>query len=120
MARSRTDAANATAVAVRNGRTHIKNIRVEQRASAAPQLFLQVFNTNAPTVGTTAPEVVVPVPAGQANMDLVTLDLPLMAKRGGLELGTGFAYAVTTTHDGLTAPTAGQEPTVIIDYEPLG
>lgn len=120
MARSRTDAANATAVVVRNGRTHIKNIRVEQRASAAPRLFLQIFNTNAPTVGTTAPEMAIPVPAGQANMDAAVLDVPFGAKRGGLELSTGFSYAVTTTPTNAVAPTAGQEPTVIIDYEPLG
>ena len=120
MARTRTDAANATAVAVRNGRVHIKNIRMEQRAAAAPRLFLQIFNTNAPTVGTTAPEVAIPVPAGQSNMDMQTLDIIVGAKRGGLELSTGFAYAVTTTPTNAVAPTAGQEPTIIIDYEPVG
>lgn len=118
--RSRTDAANATAVQVRTGRTHIKNVRVEQRKITAPRLFLQIFNVLNPTVGTTAPEMVIPIPAGQANMDLAVLDVPLAAKRGGLELGTGFAYAVTTTHDGSTNPTAGDEPVVIVDYEPLG
>lgn len=120
MAKSVTNAANATAVAVRSGRTHLKNIRLTQRTGAAPRLFLQVFNTNAPTVGTTAPEAVFPVPAGDSNLDCTMLDMPLMGKRGGLELGTGFAYAVTTTPSNAVAPTAGQEPKVEIDYEPLG
>lgn len=120
MARSRTAAQNATATAVRTGRTHLRNVRVRQRTTDAPRLFLQIFNAASPTVGTTAPEIVLPVPAGSANMDSQGYDYPMQGPRGGVELGTALAYAVTTTHDGNTAPDAGDEPEVIIDYEPLG
>ena len=117
---SRTPAANATAVAVRNGRTLLKSVKIEQRTGAAPVLYLQIFNTNAPTVGTTAPVEVIQVPAGDAALQLKTKKVAYQADFGGFDLGTGFAYAVTTTHDGLTAPTAGQEPLVEIHYEHLG
>lgn len=117
---SRTAAQTATATVVRNGAVLLKNIKVEQRAVAAPRLFLQIFNTNAPTVGTTAPELVIPVAAGNANKDSTRNELRAHGEHGGLLLGTGCAYAVTTTHDGNTAPTAGQEPTVTIDYEHVG
>lgn len=117
---SRTAAQNATATVVRNGAVLLKNIRVEQRAASAPRLFLQLFNTNAPTVGTTAPELVVPVAAGSANKDSARTEFRVQGEHGGVLLGTGCAYAVTTTHDGSTAPTAGQEPTVILDYEHVG
>ena len=117
---SRTPAQNATATVVRNGRTILKNVEVRQRLAAAPRLFLQIFNTNAPTVGTTAPEIVIPVPAGDANITLNRNKVEFQADKGGLDLGTGFSYAVTTTHDGSTNPTATHEPEVIIHYEQLG
>lgn len=117
---SRTDAQNATATQVRSGATLLKGFKVEQRTTDAPRLFLQVYNTNSPTVGTTAPEVVVPVPAGSANFDSARLGGQLQGNGGGLYLSTGLAYAVTTTHDGLTAPDAGDEPVVMLDYEQLG
>lgn len=118
--RSRTEAANATAVAVRNGRTLLKSVRVEQRTTDAPALKLQIFNTNAPTVGTTAPFMVVPVPAGSALLMISFHKEEYQGPFGGVDLGTGFSYAVTTTHDGLTAPDAGDEPVVDIHYEQLG
>ena len=117
---SRTEAQNATATVVRNGRTLLKSVLVEQRTTDAPVLYLQIFNTNAPTVGTTAPVEVIQVPAGNANVDVNNKKVEYQTKLGGFDLGTGFAYAVTTTHDGNTAPTAGQEPLVEIHYEAIG
>jgi hypothetical protein len=117
---SRTNTANATAVAVRNGKCFLKSIKVEQRAAAAAVLFLQIFNVFAPTVGTTTPVLVIPIPAGSANVDVQTLKLEFQGKYGGLYLDTAFAYAVTTTYNGSTNPTAGQEPAVIAHYENLG
>lgn len=117
---SRTPTANATAVVVRNGRTLLKSVLCEQRKVTAPVLYLQIFNTSAPTVGTTAPVIVLQIPAGNANVELTMLKAAFEGKFGGLDLGTGFSYAVTTTHDGLTAPTAGDEPLVEIHYEQLG
>lgn len=120
MAQSRTNAAGASAVSVRAGATRLRGVRVEQRAPAAPALFLQVFNTNSPTVGTTAPVLVVPVPAGSGQLSTPTLRAIFKGTQGALFLSTGLAYAVTTTPTGSTGPTGGQEPTVIVDYEPLG
>jgi len=117
---SRTAAANATAVVVRNGATLIKNIKVEQRASAAAALFLQIFNTNAPTVGITAPVEVHRVTAGDASLILTFSKVEFQGMQGGFKLDTGFSYAVTTTPTGSTNPTAGQEPVVEIHYEQLG
>lgn len=117
---SRTPAQNATATAVRTGRTLINRVRVAQRASGAPVLYLQIFNTNAPTVGTTAPVEVIQVPAGNANLDQNYCTVTYSGALGGLDLGTGFAYACTTVHDGAVAPTAGQEPLVEIEYEAVG
>ena len=118
--RSETAAANATAVDVRTGAVLIKNIKVTQRTTDAPRLFLQIFNVHNPTVGTTDPEIVIPVPAGNANLDAASLSIEAMSPTGGLYLSTGFAYAVTTVFDGLTAPDAGDEPQVLIDYNQLG
>lgn len=126
MARSRTQAQGITLTAVRNGRCLVRNIRVAQRVAAAPELYLIVFNNNAPTVGTVSPtaqNMVIPVPAGNANVDAAVLDLAWTGKFGGLHFNTGLSYVVATTPNnanGVAGPTAGQEPEVIIDYEPLG
>jgi len=117
---SRTNTANATPVAVRNGKCFIKSIKVEQRAAAAAVLFLQIFNNFSPTVGTTTPRMVIPIPAGDANLDVSLAKIEFQGKYGGLYLDTAFAYAVTTTYNGSTNPTAGQEPAVIAHYENLG
>jgi len=117
---SRTDAQNATATEVRSGATLLKNFKVEQRTTDAPRLFLQIFNIASPTVGTDAPEVVIPVPAGSGNFDSARLGGQFQGNGGGLYLSTALSYAVTTTHDGNTAPDAGDEPVVILDYEQLG
>ena len=117
MSITRTPAANATAVVVRAGITEVKRIRVKQFNSAAPRLFLQLFNTNAPTVGTTAPELVLRIPAGDSKKDSARAQYQINGN--DMNFATGLSYAVTTTHDGNTAPTAGHEPEVIVDWEPL-
>lgn len=117
---SRTNAQNATATVVRTGATLIKGIRIEQHSNAAPALCLQIFNTASPTVGTTAPLVVMHVPAGSTKPDYTRLAAQFQGQFGGLHLGTGLSYAVTTTPGGLTAPTAGDEPVIIIDYSAIG
>ena len=118
--RSETAAANATAVAVRNGTTVINDVTVEQRAPAAPVLYLQVFNTNAPTVGTTLPRFVIEVPAGNVTLDNNPLRCDYDGPLGGAYMATGLAYAVTTTQTGNTNPTAGQEPRVVLNYNQIG
>lgn len=117
---SRTNAADEVAVVVRNGRCLLKSIKMEQRKSDAPVLYLQIFNTNAPTVGITAPVMVLQVSAGSTNLDVAIDKVIFDGKFGGKYLATGFSYAVTATHDGAGAPDAGDEPTIIVHYENLG
>ena len=118
--RSETAAQNATATAVRSGASLVRSVKVEQRATAAGALSLQIFNTNSPTVGTTAPIMVVPVPAGNSTLEASVLDISLHGPLGGLYCSTGLSYACTTTPSGSTNPTAGQEPTVRVDYNQVG
>jgi len=118
MAQTTVNAQNATLFLARTGSARLKNIRVTQRTGAAARLFLQVFDAVAPTVGTTLPTLIIPVPAGNTQSDGEVLETRLSSNRGGAIFGTAISFAVTTTATGLTAPTAGQEPEVSIDWEP--
>ena len=112
--------ADNTAVVIRTGRCALKSVKVTQRTFDAPVLYLQLFNTASITPGTTAPTAVVTVPAGNANMAATILKATFSGTKGGGEFTTALGYCCTTTHDGGTAPDAGDEPEVIISWEPLG
>lgn len=114
------NAMSGVAVLIRTGSTKLCTIQVSQRAVAAPLLHLQLYDTASPVVGTTAPIKVVPIPAGAINMQQMSYKETYSGSRGGIEFATALACAVTTTHDGAIGPTAGQEPQVIIRWEPLG
>lgn len=59
-------------------------------------VYIQVFNSAAPTVGTTAPAFVIPLPAGAgANLEIAL----------GVAMPTAIAVAATTTATGGTGPT---------------
>ena len=118
MAQTTVNAQNATFTLARTGSARIKNIRVTQRAGAAPRLFLQLFDATAPTVGTTLPTMIVPVPAGNTQSDGEAVEVRLSSNRGGAIFGTAISFAVTATATGAGAPTAGQEPEVSVDWEP--
>jgi hypothetical protein len=120
MSQSRTAAANATAVGARTGRSKLKTVQVRQRTFDAPKLFLQMWNlaVGDVTVGTTAPAMVFEVPAGRVDLQMVQAKYILAGTLGGLDMAVGITYAVTTTHDGNTNPDAGDEPEVIVHYEP--
>lgn len=115
MALSRTLNADATAVAVRSGATRVKTVILTQRSNTAARLYLQIFNTNAPTVGTTAPELVVPLQAGRAGMQIIQ-KVVLASNLGGLLLPTGCAYAVTTTPTGAAGPSGTDRPKVDLHW----
>jgi hypothetical protein len=112
--------ADNTAVVIRTGSTKLTAVEVAQRVAAAPVLYLQLFNTASITPGTTAPFKVVNIPAGNVLLDANKIKEVYSGKHGGIEFGTALGYCVTTTHDGATAPTAGQEPEVSLQWEPLG
>ena len=108
-----------TAAVLHSGAVLLRVIRVLQKTDDAPQLFLQVFNTKSPTVGTTAPALVLPVPAGIKGQG-VPYTYHFHGPRGGVELGTGLAIAVTAKYDDDTSPDAGDEPDVDVEFRPLG
>lgn len=117
---SRSAAQGATATNVVNGAARIKSVRTQQYVTAAPLLYLQIYNSFAPTVGTTKPRCVVPVPTRDTNDDTGRMKAVFPgggSGKNGLKLETGFSYAVTTTPDGATGPTSGQEPVIEVDYE---
>jgi len=118
MAQTTVNAQNATLLLARTGSARIKNIRVTQRAGAAPRLFLQLFDATAPTVGTTVPTMVIPIPAGNTQSDGEVLEIRPSSNRGGMVFGTAISFAATTTAVNAVAPTAGQEPEVSVDWEP--
>lgn len=116
---SRTAAANATAVNVQTAAVVIKSVRVRQLKKTAPKLFLQIINKDAPTIGTDRPDILVPIPAGITDQDVMVSKVTYYGPFGGAYLNTAFSYAVTTTAVGLTAPTAGDEPEVEIHYSKI-
>jgi hypothetical protein len=118
MAYSRTPAANATPVNLGTGSWRLTAVRVRQNLATAAELFLQIFNKNAPTVGTDTPRLVLSVPAGDATVNPRVQKYPMSGNKGGLHFGTALSYAVTTTPGGLTNPVAGQEPDVELWFEP--
>src|SRR5574337_986568 len=108
--------ADNTAVVIRTGATRLKSVEVKQFVGAASQLYLQLFNTASITPGTTAPVKVIPIPAGDTQLDCTVYKENYSGKRGGIEFATALGYCVTTTHDGASAPTSGQEPAVNIQW----
>ena len=120
MAQTRIVAQNATATEVRTGATRVKKVSVRQKTSDAPRLYLQLFNILTPTVGTTVPVDVFRVPVGDAARQPPWEKYIFASSFGGKFYDTGLSFAVTTTPTGLTAPDSGDEPEVIVDWEPLG
>lgn len=112
----RNAAQDETETLVHTGRCNMRRIKVIQHTFDAPILYLQLFNSVDITLGTTAPTMVIPIPAGVVGQPN-RLVLELETAFGGLHFATGLVLAVTTTHDGSTGPTSGDEPELIIDYQ---
>jgi len=115
MAISYTAEQNATATNVRSGATRIKSIEIFMPVDDNPVLYLQVFNSNSPTVGTTAPYLVIPIHAGQTDKQGRQKAI-FASERGGLLLPSGLSYAVTTTPTNNTGPDSGDEPGVRVSW----
>jgi hypothetical protein len=122
MANSRFAALAATVQAIRTGATFLSRIRARQLNNTAPVLYLQLFNvaSGSVTLGTTVPNLVLEIPAGVASHDGDSLAVKFDGKEGGKKFSTALSIACTTTATGSTAPTAGQEPDVNVDWNPLG
>lgn len=74
-------------------------VSVDNSANASQKVFLKLYNATAPTIGTTAPDVIIPVPGGST----VT-----MAVLEGLSFATGISAACVTAGGtgGITNPTS--------------
>jgi len=75
---------------------------------AQTESFLQLWDNANPNPGTTAPRMVIPIPAiaTQGLMRKFKLIMP----NGGLRFGTALTCLLTTTHDGETAATTTAVP----------
>lgn len=113
-------ALEATGTLIRDGATLLRKIKIKASVSDSPVLSIQVHNSAAPTIGTDAPVHVIQVPAGNTVTPLAEHTFIFVGPKGGYELDTGLYLACTTTHDGSTDPTAGDEPHVTVDYAALG
>jgi hypothetical protein len=108
--------ADTTEVAVTTAATWVKGVEVTVQEDSTAEVYVQLFNATGVTPGTTAPNVVLPIPA-------VTADNRKKRKYvfpGGLAFGIALEWFVSTTHDGATAPTTDNLPLeAILYYEPM-
>lgn len=90
--------ADAVAVAVKASSAVLYQIEVDNTANAAAS-YLKLYNTGSPTVGTTAPDWIVMIPASQER----NITIP-----EGLTFGTALSYACVTAGGtaGTTSPTS--------------
>lgn len=94
---------------IRNGSSEARAVTVRQHSTAAPALYLQVFDSASPTPGTTKPLMVLPIPAGVRSRKFQF--------SGGILMGNGLSIAVTTAPDNGTGPSASDRPEVILSFE---
>lgn len=79
-------------------------VRVDNTANASQAVFTKLYNALAPTVGTTAPDMVIRAPGGAT----VSLEIP-----EGVSFATGISYATVTA--GGTGGITGPASDVIVD-----
>ena len=118
MSQNRNNSADEVFTLVNTGQCLLRSVIVRQHTIDAPKLFLQFFDDASPTVGTDAPSHVLEVPpglVGQAN----ELRYVINGSQGGMLFGTALSYAVTTAYNTVGAPSAGDEPEVVVDYHPM-
>lgn len=80
---------------IRAGATTLYQVKIDNTNNASP-VYLQCFDNAAPTVGTTAPNLLLPCPASTSKM--YVLDFT------GYPFGTALSIACTTTPVGAVSP----------------
>lgn len=98
-----TDSDGTSEANVRAGATTIYAIYVDNSLNGAAS-YLKLYNATAPTIGTTAPDMIFMVPASTK----VTISFAL-----GIAFGTGLSYATVTA--GGTAGTTNPTSDVIVE-----
>lgn len=97
---------------VGSGARAMVNLSVDNSGNAAQQVYAKFYNAAAPTIGTTAPDMIIPV-AGGSTMEMSVSRLTLV---GTAIFGTAVSYACVTTPGtaGATNPTADVAMTLLI------
>lgn len=94
-----TDSDATSEANINSGAATLYLISVDNSANASAKSFLKLWNATAPTVGTTAPSMIIPV-AGGATVTLAIME--------GLSFDVGLSFATLTTGGtgGITNPTS--------------
>lgn len=113
LTRSVTSALSTTVTAVKASAGNLYALVLISGSTAAADAYLQVFNvaSGSVTLGTTAPDLVLKVPAAET-----TVYLCVPGDDDNNLFDTAISIAATTTHDGNTALAAASRPTVIALY----
>lgn len=111
---SATSWTNTTAVVALAGATRVKSVRITLNPAATAETYVQLYDAAA-TPGTTAPNLVLPVPVPYSSGPR-TVSYPLPG--GGYRCGTELDWFVSTTHDGGTAATTNAPLQVDVHHAP--
>lgn len=73
-------------------------MQVDNTGNAAQKVYLKIYNSAGPTIGTTAPDIIIPIPGGSIQK---------VAVPEGISFGTGISMACVTGAGtaGVTGPT---------------
>lgn len=107
---------NNTISANVNGPVRLKAIEIQGNPTQGADAWLQIYNNNGPTLGVTAPDLVIPI--FQPNTDDGKIRQKVIL--GGLRLPTAFSWFVSSAANGSSnAPSAANSPlSVQIFYDP--
>jgi len=113
LTRSVTSPLSTTVTAVKASAGNLYAVYIKSGASATQDAYVQLFNvaSGSVTLGTTAPDMVLKVPATEAA---VYLAVP--GDDDNNLFDTAISIAATTTHDGNTALNSASQPTVWVLY----
>src|SRR5574341_876168 len=94
-----TDADATGEMYMNSGAATLWLVSIDNTANASAKSYFKLWNATAPTVGTTAPDMIIPAPGGAT----VTLAIP-----EGLSFATGISAACVTAGGtgGITGPTS--------------
>lgn len=93
------DADGTSEANVTGGAVTIYLIEIDNTANASTRVYLKLYNAAAPTIGTTAPDIVIPCPGG-------TITRAALASASGISFGTALSFACVTNGGGTAGTTA--------------
>jgi len=102
-----TDADATSEADINSGAAVLWLISIDNTANASAKSYLKIYNATAPTIGTTAPDIIIPAPGG-ATINVAIPD--------GISLGTGLSFACVTAGGtgGTTNPTSDVSVVLVI------